>query len=381
MRQRHRVPRFVWIIAVIFVLLCGGLILLRQFSYWWEPVEENQLGVQLAAGRIIDVVGPGIYSATGYRVDLQPVNIDAVPFTYTDPEIITFDKQKIGLTINGDIFRPNDADQLRSLWSRYKNLFINDEIAIAKIQGLAGQAMKVCVGNRTFDSAVIGEGRGETRSCIDSELNQLAGDFGLTIANVVIPDVTLDDAASAQLDSIVKSRLEAERWKTVKKEEQARTEAELAKEQGKIRVEQGRLEQQARSAAAVAAAEEERILAQKAVIEAEAKNELARAEADFAVIRAEKANELEAEQLNQEIAEAKVVVATLNAESSRANEAELAKIISRNPDYGDYLAAQLDALALNGVEKVFMVPEGSQITVLSNGGGVPTVDAAPQANQ
>ena len=58
--------------------------------------------------------------------------------------------------------------------------------------------MKVCVGDRIFDEAVIGTARDELRACIDDEVNKLAANFGLRVENVAVPDVLLSPDVQAR---------------------------------------------------------------------------------------------------------------------------------------------------------------------------------------
>ena len=65
-----------------------------------------------------------------------------------------------------------------------------------------------------------------------------------------------------------------------------------ARQEGEIRVQQSRIQEESRQQTILAVLEQEKIIAQKAVIEAERANELARVEAEEAIIVAEKNNEL-----------------------------------------------------------------------------------------
>src|SRR5690554_4245177 len=174
----------------IFVLVILVFAFSSQFFYFFERVDESQVGVQFVSGRIKNIVGPGVYSDAGLFVDIKRISSKAVPFSVTDQELITRDKQRIGLIVTGDVFRPNvaQADLIRNLWGEYSELYLNDEAARIRIEDRAKQAMKVCVGNRSFDDSVIGTGRDELRECIDDELNKLADNYGLTVDNVAVPD-------------------------------------------------------------------------------------------------------------------------------------------------------------------------------------------------
>jgi regulator of protease activity HflC (stomatin/prohibitin superfamily) len=103
--------------------------------------------------------------------------------------------------VSGDIFRPNLAqkDILQEKWAEYRNIFLDEALAQDRVQKLAQQAMKVCVGDRNFDDNVVGTARDELRTCIDTELSELATNFGLQIENVVVPNIILSPEVQAAL--------------------------------------------------------------------------------------------------------------------------------------------------------------------------------------
>ncbi|MBK8049254.1 MAG: SPFH domain-containing protein [Anaerolineales bacterium] len=295
------------IIVGFFVLLAMLASVSRQFFYFFEQINQDEVGVQFESGRIKNVVGPGVYSDTGLFVDLKRVSSKAVPFEVEDAELITRDKQRIGLVVTGDIFRPTMAEsqQLRDLWPKYNALFLNDEAARNQVIARARQAMKVCVGDRNFDDAVIGTGRDVLRDCIDDELDKLSLDFGLNTANVAVPEVMLSPEVQIGLDRIVQLRLETEQARQDQLKAQAQANAEQARQEGEIRIAQSRIQEESRQQITLSQLNEDKLLSQKAVIEAERANELARVEAERAIIEAEKSNELLGAQRDLEIQKAR----------------------------------------------------------------------------
>ncbi len=381
-----RVPRrlpsgspFVMVIVIVIVVLFL-MVFARNFFYAFERVDEQEVGVQFQGGRIKDVVGPGVYTDVGLFVQIVRVSSQAISFSVQDDEIITQDKQRIGLLVSGDIFRPNisQKDTIQALWAQYRSIYLQDELARSRIQDQARQAMKVCVGDRTFDDSVVGTARDVLRQCIDDELNTRAANFGLRVENLVVPDVILSPEVQSALDAIVQSRLETEKAAQDKLRADAQADAEQARQEGEIRIEQSRIQEQARQQTALAQLEEQKVAAQKAVIEAERANELARVEAQKAVIEAEKQNELLAAQRDIEIAQALAVAAEEQARAQIAVESALAELYAGRPDYVQLLIVQANASALRATDKVIFTPEGVTPTLVLPGPGiVPTVDTTP----
>ena len=373
-------PPFVVMIVVIVVVLFL-LVFSRNFFYAFERVDEQEVGVQFQGGKIKDVVGPGVYTDVGLYVSMVKVSSQAIPFNVEDPEIITLDKQRIGLVVSGDIFRPNIAekDTLQRLWAQYRGIYLQDELARSRMQDQARQAMKVCVGDRTFDENVVGAARDLLRQCIDTGLNERAMNFGLRVENLVVPDVILSPAVQTALDAIVQSRLETEKAGQDKLRADAQAFAEQALQEGEIRIAQSRIQEEARQQTLLAELERQKVAAQKAVIEAERANELARVEAEKAVIEAQKLNDLIAAQRDIEIAQTLAIAAVEQAKATIAVESALAELYAGRPAYIQLLIAQANASALRNTDKVIFTTEGMTPTLVLPGPGiVPTVDTTPQ---
>ena len=368
-------------------LVIGGLIIvviifnmMGNFFYFLSPVEEQEVGVQFENRRITNIVGPGVYSDVGIFVDLQTISTQAIPFAVEDQEIITSDKQRIGLKVTGDIFRPGleDQDLILDQWSRYRGIYLDDGLARARVEDLARQSMKVCVGDRTFDNNIIGTSRDALRACIDAEVNGLVAELGLRVENLVIPDVILSEAVQVALDAIVQSRLETEKAAQDQLRAKAEAGAEQAKQEGQIRVEQSRIQEQARQGILLAQLEQEQLAAQLAVIEQQKQNDLATVDKQQAVTLAERERDLLVAQEDLAIARITTERAIVDAEARTAVEQVLAILYEANPEYLTLLLAQANASALNETDKVIFTPEGTVPNlVLSGPGIVPTVDTTP----
>jgi len=380
--QRPQISaRTLVVAAIIFIVAIFLFIFSSQFFYFLEKVDAQEVGVQFQSGRIKNIVGPGIYSDFGLFVEMKRVSSQAVPFSIVDEELITADKQRIGLVVTGDIFRPglSHKDQIQQLWAQYNQLYTDDEAARERIGNRAKQAMKVCVGDRNFNEAVIGTARDELRNCIDTELDKLASNFGLSVQNVAVPDVVVSPEVQAGLDAIVRRRLETEAAAQEELKAKAEAAAEQARQEGEIRVAQSRIQEEARQQKLLADLDQQKIVAQKAVIEAERANELARVEAQRAIIEAEKSNELFAAQSDLEIQTIQAQVSVERAKADVATELALAELISANPGYMQLQVAQANADALKKTDKLIFLPEGTSPTLVLPGPGImPTIETGTQ---
>jgi len=353
-----------------------------RFGYFFRTVEQQEVGVQFRGGRIFNIVGPGVYSDVGLFVSLQKITTQAIPFAVSDEEIITRDKQRIGLVVSGDIFRPGfaDRDKIRLLWAQYRGVYLDNDLALARVQDLARQSMKVCVGDRTFDDNIIGTSRDELRACIDDELNRLADQFALRIENLVVPEVVLSPEVQAALDAIVQSRLSTEKAAQDELKANAEAAAEQARQEGVIRAEQARIQEQTRQQTILAELERERLAAQMTVIEAERANALARLQTDKLTIDATKSNELLAAERDLGINTALAEAAAAKAQADVALELALAELFASRPELLRLRIAEANASALGQTDKIIFTTEGMAPTLVLPGPGiVPTIETAPSA--
>lgn len=350
------------VVAVIAVLitLIG---LASPHFYLFRQVREDQVGVKIRGGQIVGVVPPGVYSDIGFFVRMDTYSTQEYKFTATDPEVITKDTQRIGVTVAGSVFRPSIADEakVQTLWTQYKSIYINDEALQSKLNDISFQAMKVCVGDRIFNDAVIGSDRDALRTCIDEELNKLGKPYGLTVRNVVVPNVALQAEAQAKLDAITQSRLDTE--KAVQDEQKAVAEgkAQQAQQEAAIRVEQSKKQEETRQQILLAQLERQRLDAQKSVIEAN------------------KANDLLSAQKDLEISRAKAAAAEEQAKADLANQIALAALYQNNPNYYHYQITLANSTAIKATDKVIFAPLGEFPNIVLGDGVVSTlsVPAAP----
>jgi hypothetical protein len=362
---RSGLARNILTLAALGLVLIAALMLFSlgsRFFYLFVTVDQNEVGVQFRGGQIYNIVGPGVYSDVGLFVELKRVSSQAVSFSVRDEEIITSDKQRIGLVVSGDIFRPNLAQKelIQRYWAQYSNLYLSDELVKNRVSDLARQSMKVCIGERNFDDAIIGTARDALRACVDDELSKLAANFGLQIDNVVIPEVVLSPEVQASLDAIVQSRLETEKAAQDKLKALAQASAEQSRQEGEIRVAQSRIQEEARQQIILAQLEREKLLAQKAVIEAQKANDLLSAQQDLQIQRAQA--QVAAERVKVELAQ----------------QIALAELYAQYPDFLRLQIVLANASALQATDKIIFTQEGMTPTLVLPGPGiVPTVETTP----
>ncbi len=336
-------PKKVGIAVFILVILILILVLSQPHWYLFKRVEPDQIGIKTRGGMIVGIVPAGVYSDIGLFVNLETYSTLSYQFTTEDPEVITQDNQRLGVSVSGSAFRPYfsvSEEDIINLWIKYKNIYTNDQSLQSVLNDLSTQSMKVCVGNKPFRDSVIGSERDSLRTCIDEELNRLCSNYGLTVTNVTVPNVALSPEVQALLDSITKSRLETEKAAQDKLKADAEGLARKAEQEANIRVEQAKIQEETRQQIILAQLNEEKLIAQQKVIEAD------------------KANSLLSAQKDLEINKAMSVAASEKAKADLAKDIAQAAIYTNNPVYAMYMMALVNASAIKESDKFIFTPEG-----------------------
>jgi hypothetical protein len=358
----YQIPGFIKVliciaIVIFLVLLYTGTPL---FGYIAARVQADEIGLVIIRGKLIEMVGPGTYDKPFVPfADLVTVKISALNFSATDEEVLTKDLQRIGVEVSGTVSRPGMGAMTETLWSQYRPYYTDDSSLLERMTIISRQAMKVCVGEKTFQEAAVGAARNDLTDCIDSQLSEMGGEFGLDIRNVVVPNVTLGETVQTQLDLITSSRNATLLAEQEKLRFEAESERNLAEQQGVIKVEQGKVQEQFRQDAITADLERQTLEKERAVIDQQKSNELASAEADL------------------KIATVNTSVAEQDALAETARERAIAQLFQDNPQYAAYLAQELVSKALAGIEKI-IVPAGTNpLLIFGNEQIQPLVEVTP----
>lgn len=347
-----QIPKAIlWGLVVIVVVAILASVI-RSFWYF-DVINNDEVGVAIEAGQIHAIKQPGIAYDMGLFVQLVKIKTSAVAITVDDPELITSDKQRIGLQVTADVFRPHETDLVTTNYSRYRGIYTDDESLRQRMTAFTLQAMKVCVGDKKFDEAVIGSGRDALRACIDEELSTLSSPLGLEVRNVAVPQVTISPEVQTALDAIVQSRLATEKAKQDVEKANQEALAQQAVEEGKIRVEQSKLQEEARQQVTLQQLKQQQLEAELSVIQQETVNEQAT---------------LELTNAQQQVAQAQALV-------DIAKELALAKLYAENPAYVALQIALANASAIKDSDKLIFTPEGIfPNLVFTDGGVLPTVN-------
>ena len=352
-KKQRKVPKAGIMILVIVLLLAAAFAFLKPV-YLMKGLGQQEMGVKIRAGEIVDIVGPGgIYNDFGLYVKLENYNIEGVSFSVEDPEVFTKDMQPVYVEIRGQVFRPSltsiksvnadgtvnyfTKDEIAQHYINYRQIYRDNTVLKNQMDGFSRQAMKVCVGQNDLRGNAVAENRDTLRSCIENELEKLTREIGMYVNNIVVTDVQASDQAMQVINETNQYLLDAEKAKAQAQKLEQEGKANAVQKEAEIRVQQAAQQETARQKVTLAELEEKELIARREVLKAEKENAI----------------------LEQELNAEKAKAAQLQAEADLAKERLMAQIYEENPGYYQLKVSEMNASAIRDTDKMIIVPEGS----------------------
>ena len=342
------------LLILVIVLLLAAVFAFLKPVYLMKGLGQQEMGVKIRAGEIVDIVGPGgIYNDFGLYVKLENYNIEGVSFSVEDNEVFTKDMQPVYVEIRGQVFRPSltsiksvnadgtvnyfTKDEIAQHYINYRQIYRDNNVLKNQMDGFSRQAMKVCVGQNDLRGNAVAENRDTLRSCIENELEKLTREIGMYVNNIVVTDVQASDQAMQVINETNQYLLDAEKAKAQAQKLEQEGKANAVQKEAEIRVQQAAAQETARQKVTLAELEEKELIARREVLKAEKENAI----------------------LEQELNAEKAKAAQLQAEADLAKERLMAEIYEQNPGYYQLKVSEMNASAIRDTDKMIIVPEGS----------------------
>jgi hypothetical protein len=175
------------------------LSLLLSGCYFNESVSENQVGIRLSGGQIVDIVGAGVHTDLGWFASLEQVSRNPLDFTVEDAQVLTRNRQAVGIKLNVKIARPTQPERVTDLWRNFNNLAVDDAAIPIVMDGPTRQAIKANVAQFTLDDLIVD--RNGLRDAISAELDARADQYRLDVLSVDVADVVIDQKYTDELQN------------------------------------------------------------------------------------------------------------------------------------------------------------------------------------
>lgn len=187
------------------ILLVLVLSVLLSGCYFNADVATDQVGAQLNKNKILDCVGPGVYTDMGFFADLKEISLATLTFEVEDPEVATEDNQLVGVKITVQARRKGDCDSVKSILTNWSHL-LDDATLVSTIDATAREGIKN--GTRGFSLQELLNDRNGLANAISEQLEIDAGEYATEVINVTIENISIAPEYAEVLQKTAQLRAE-----------------------------------------------------------------------------------------------------------------------------------------------------------------------------
>lgn len=211
--------------------------------YWQAEISESEVGLQMSNGISVDtVVYTGRYTDNGWYADLKEIDTSAKTITWNDPDLVTKDKQVIGVDAGVTYRRTRDKEKVKTLWNTYPNEATSDESLAAQVNNRMARSIKEVTSQFSLDemlgTAGTDVGRDDLTKKAFDLLSKKLDEVGIELLDLGINNISPSASYRASLEAKTSAQVavEVSQKETVAlqeklKQEQAQT--QIALEQAK----------------------------------------------------------------------------------------------------------------------------------------------------
>lgn len=217
--------------------------------YWQAQVNANEIGVQLDDGVSISrVVGPGRYDNGGWYAGIKNVNVSPITVNWKDPDLVTSDKQPIGLELNITFHRNPVSESVSKMFSTYNSELFDNKALQNLVVSRVPNSAKSNTAKLTLDQMLTD--RNEFASALSTDISAELARIGVVLDTVQVANISPDkaymDKLSQKAQVIQDREIAAESVKTAEenlKKTKAETEiqVELARRENAVKAEQSKV--------------------------------------------------------------------------------------------------------------------------------------------
>ena len=233
------------------LLLIFALALVSLSGCYWASIESSEIGIETYRGQVTNILSPGGYQNFDPFTDLDIIDCSAQTLEWNDPDLVTRDKQPIGITIVASFARKRDAESIRLMWDKWREEAISDEALLRQVNNRIPSVAKTITAKYTLDQ-LLGTVEGDVqtqfgRGVVINDLYKLLGpeleEFGVELYDVRISNFAPDpgyleklkEKAGVQVDKEIAEQRTAQLQEQLKAEKaQTAVELEKASRQNKV---------------------------------------------------------------------------------------------------------------------------------------------------
>lgn len=224
-----------------FSLLVVVLVVSLSGCYWMREVETSEVGLRMQDGVTIDsVVSSGRYSSKllQFYANMENIDVSAKTLEWSDPDLVTKDKQPIGLQVGVTYARMRDTESITNMWNLYRGEAQNDELLKQQVLNRIPRIAKAVTAEYTLDQMLgVSEEEGFGREVVTQALFELL-ETELKEVYIQLLDVGINNISpSEEFLKLLEAKANAQVAVEVARSETAKLQEQLKQEQAQTNIE------------------------------------------------------------------------------------------------------------------------------------------------
>lgn len=180
------------------IVLLTILVTLLSGCYWNTAVPEDGVALKITSGKLEKVLGPGRYSDPfGMYTTLTTIDCSAKTINWSDPDLVTSDKQPIGLALSVTYARSRAPETVKFMWGQYNSEAKSDEALEEQVRNRIPRVAKAITTKYSLND-MLGIESEVDRTIVTQEMNDILtaelAEVGIVLLDVGIDNITPDQA-------------------------------------------------------------------------------------------------------------------------------------------------------------------------------------------
>lgn len=194
----------------------------------WQVVETWEVGLMMEDGvSISEVLPAGRYTNNAIRSQLITVDMQAIQTSWSDPNLLTSDKQQIAFDISVTFQR--DRNNIENMWENYNSAARSDEALTELVLARIPRVAKAVTSDTTLDAML---GRETLQNDLFEQLSLELGQIGVILLDVGVNNIQPEEEYLDALTRKATATINAE----VAKQETLTLQENLVKEKAQTEI-------------------------------------------------------------------------------------------------------------------------------------------------
>lgn len=134
---------------VLFVSLVLLSILLS--GCYNKTIDSSSSGVKTSSGKVEEIVSAGWYFNMNPMAGMNVIDHSAKTFSWYDPDLVTQDKQPIGISMSITVQRSTKNEDVKEMWNTYRSEATSDSALEQQVLGRVPGVAKAITTKYTLD--------------------------------------------------------------------------------------------------------------------------------------------------------------------------------------------------------------------------------------